>query len=158
MRKLRLGILGTGIATRDLYWPMLKLLKGRIRIQGVANRSREKAEAFAKMASVPKIFSSGEALLESPEIDAVMLSLPIPAIAPWVLRALKSGKPVLSEKPIAATAAEGRRLIQAAKRFSNPWMVGENYFFTPHVMKAKAWIDEGKIGKLRLIEASRSIC
>jgi len=76
MRKLRLGIIGTGIATTDLYWPQLKQLKPRIEIVAVANRRIAKARAFARLAGVKHICKDGDELLARPDVEAVMLSLP----------------------------------------------------------------------------------
>src|SRR5215216_433625 len=111
MRKLRLGIIGTGIATNDLYFPHFAKLGSRIEFVAVANRRRAKAVAFAKRAGIGRVHATGEALLADPEVEAVLLSLPIHLNARWVMKALRAGKHVLCEKPIAATPEEGRRLV-----------------------------------------------
>jgi predicted dehydrogenase len=155
MRKLKLGIIGTGLATHGLYWPQLKRLKSKIEIVAVANRRVAKARAFARLAGVKNVCEDGEALLARPDIEAVMLSLPIHLNASWVLKALKAGKHVLCEKPIAANTAEARRLIQAASRYKKLWMVGENYFFMPHIALARQWVASGRLGQIRLVEAAQ---
>jgi predicted dehydrogenase len=155
MKRLRLGIIGTGIAARDLYWPQLRLLKSRIEIVAVANRRRAKAEAFARLAGVKTVCADGDALLARADVDAVLLSLPIHLNAAWVLKALRAGKHVLCEKPIASNAAEGRRLVHAASKSNKLWLVGENYFFTPHMAKAREWVLSGKLGKAHLIEVAQ---
>ena len=97
MRPLRLGILGTGIAANKLYLPQLKKLGREIEVVACANRTRTKAVAFAKAAGVPLVLDSGEDLLAQPQVEAVVISLPIELQPAWVLRALKAGKHVLSE-------------------------------------------------------------
>src|SRR5687768_16443482 len=99
MRRLRLGIIGTGIAANDLYFPWLEKLRSRIEIVAVANRRRSKAVLFAKRARVERVHESGEALLRDPGVEAVLLSLPIHLNARWVMKALRAGKHVISEKP-----------------------------------------------------------
>ena len=155
MRKLRLGIIGTGIAANDLYFPHFAQLRARIDFVACANRRRSKAVAFAKRAGIPRVHATGEALLGDPEVEAVLLSLPIALNAEWVLKALRAGKHVLCEKPLAASVDEGRRLVREAKKFDRVFLVGENYFFTPHIEKARAWVKEGALGEVRLVEASR---
>ena len=155
MRKLKLGIIGTGIATTDLYWPQLKQLKAKIEIVAVANRRISKAKAFAKLAGVKHVAEGGDALLARPDVEAVMISLPINLNAQWVIKALKAGKHVICEKPIASNPAEGARLIKAAAKYKKLWMVGENYYFVPSTIQARNWIKAGKIGRLHLIEAAQ---
>jgi predicted dehydrogenase len=155
MRKLRLGIIGTGIAANDLYFPWLEKLRSRIEIVAVANRRRSKAVLFAKRARVERVHESGEALLRDPGVEAVLLSLPIHLNARWVMKALRARKHVICEKPIAASVEEGRRLVRDARGFEQKFLVAENYFFTPHIEKARGWVKQGALGNVRLVEASQ---
>jgi predicted dehydrogenase len=155
VKKLRLGIIGTGIATNELYFPNFEKLSTRIEFVAVANRRREKAVAFAKRAGIDRVHATGEALLGDAEIDAVVLSLPIRLSAEWVMKALRAGKHVLCEKPIASSVAEGRRLVRDAAKHDRVFLVGENYFFTPHIEKARSWVKQGALGDVRLVEASQ---
>lgn len=155
MRKLRLGIIGTGIATNDLYFPWLVKLRSRIEIVAVANRRRARAVAFAKRAGVRRVHATGEALLRDPDVEAVLLSLPIHLNARWVMKALRAGKHVLCEKPIAASLDEARRLVRETKRFNRVYLVAENYFFTPHIVTARGWVKKGLLGDVRLVEVSQ---
>jgi predicted dehydrogenase len=155
MRKLRLGIIGTGIATNDLYFPWLVKLRPRIEIVAVANRRREKAVAFAKRAGVRRVHATGEALLRDPDVEAVLLSLPIYLNARWVMKALRAGKHVICEKPIAATVEEARRLLRETRRFDRIHLVAENYFFAPHIVNARRWVKRGLLGDVRLVEVSQ---
>jgi predicted dehydrogenase len=59
MRKLRLGIIGTGIAANDLYFPHFAKLRSRIDFVACANRRRSKAAAFAKRAGIPRVHATG---------------------------------------------------------------------------------------------------
>jgi predicted dehydrogenase len=155
MRKLRLGIVGTGIAANDLYLPHFPKLRAHIDFVACANRRRSKAVAFAKRAGIPRVHATGEALLRDENVEAVLLSLPIALNAEWVLKTLRAGKHVLCEKPLAANLDEGRRLVREAKKYDRVFLVGENYFFTPHIEKARAWVKDGTVGEVRLVEANR---
>ncbi|MGH7443027.1 MAG: Gfo/Idh/MocA family protein, partial [bacterium] len=117
MRPLRLGLLGTGIAARKLYWPALKKMRSTVRLVACANRTRSKAEAFARDTGTPKVVAGARALLALPEVEAVLISLPIQVQPRHVLQALAAGKAVLSEKPLAPSLAEGRRLLERARAY-----------------------------------------
>jgi predicted dehydrogenase len=152
-RKLRLGLIGTGIAARELYLPAFQRLKQRVELVACANRRRPKAEAYARLAGIPTVVDSAEELIALPEVEAIILSLPIDLQPRYVLLALSAGKPLLSEKPVAPSLSEGKKLVKAASRYSTPWLVGENFAFMPHVKRLRGWLDEGRLGDVRLVEA-----
>jgi predicted dehydrogenase len=81
-----------------------------------------------------------------------LLSLPIYLNARWVMKALRAGKHVLCEKPIAGTVSEARKLVREVGRYDRVYLVGENYFFTPHIEKARSWVKRGALGDIRLVE------
>jgi predicted dehydrogenase len=155
MKRLRVGLLGTGIAPRKLYLPAFEEVKGRIELVACANRTKKKALDYAKLAGIPKVVNDAEELFALPEIDAVLISLPIDLQPRFVLAALAAGKAVLSEKPIAASVADARALVKKAKRYRRPWLVGENFAFMPHVARLVSWVKEGKLGDVRLAEATQ---
>jgi len=150
--RLRLGILGTGVAARELYLPALKQLRHRIELVACANRTRSKARDYARLAGISRVVADAEALFALPDVDAILISLPIVAQPPMVLAALAAGKPVLSEKPIGPTMAAGRRLLRTAARFPVPWLIGENYAFMAHVHHLRRWIEAGRLGDIRVVQ------
>jgi predicted dehydrogenase len=75
--------------------------------------------------------------------------------ARWVRKALRAGKHVLCEKPVAASVDEARRLVRETKRTDRVYLVAENYFFTPHLEKARHWVKTGLLGDVRLVEVSQ---
>jgi predicted dehydrogenase len=153
MKKLRLGLLGTGIAAERLYLPAFEALRGRVEVVACANRTRAKAERYAKLARIPKVVDDADALFALPEVEAVMVSLPIERQPEYVLRALGAGKPVLSEKPVGPSVAEARKLVAKAKRFDVPWLVGENFAFMEHVERLQSLLQQEKLGEIRVVEA-----
>jgi predicted dehydrogenase len=154
--KLGLGLLGTGVAANELYLPAFRKLGDKIALVACANRTRKKAERFARLAGIPTVVEDADALFALPEVEAVLISLPIGDQPALVLSALAAGKAVLSEKPIAADAAAGARLVKAAKRFRRPWLVGENFGFMPHVVRLCEWLRAGRLGAVRTFQASQT--
>jgi predicted dehydrogenase len=105
------------------------------------------------MAGIPRVFDTADEHIASPDVEAVLISLPIDAQPALVLQALAAGKPVLSEKPIAPSVAAGRKLIKAAARHSTPWLIGENHAFMPAIARLQRWVEDGRLGEPRLLEA-----
>ncbi len=151
--RLRLGMLGTGLAAKLLYLPALNKLRHRIELVACANRRRAKAQDYARLAGIPRVVDTAEELFAVPELQAVLISLPIEAQPQYVKLALSKGLAVLSEKPVAPSVAIGRRLLKSASKYRSPWLVGENFDFMPHVRQLIKWIHSGKLGDLRVIEA-----
>jgi predicted dehydrogenase len=154
-KKLQLGLIGTGVAARQLYLPSFQRLGNKLELVACANRRRARAEDYAKLAGIPKVVDSAEELLALPEVEAVLISLPIELQPEYVLKALKAGKPVISEKPVAGSVKQGKQLLKAAARYSTPWLVGENYAFMPAVKRLKRWLDQGKLGDVRLVQVNQ---
>lgn len=155
MRPLRLGILGTGIAAHKLYLPAFKQLGREIKLVACANRTKAKAQAFARAAGVPLVLDSGDDLLAQPEVEAVLISLPIELQPTWVLKALRAGKHVISEKPVAPDLAQGRALLKAAAPYQRrglKWLVAENFHFMRQASQLQAWLEAGALGDVRLVE------
>ena len=152
-RRLRVGLLGTGVAAWKLYLPAFAASGDRLELVACANRTRSKAVKFAKTAGFSRVEATAEALFHSPDVDAVFLSLPIEVQPEFVLEALRAGKAVLSEKPVAGSIKEAKDLVRRARVFDHPWMVGENFAFMSHVRKLQTLVEGGKFGTIRLIEA-----
>jgi len=155
MRKLRLGLLGTGLAPRKLYLPAFEQLRGRLELVACANRRRKKAVEYARLAGIPRVVGSAEELFAQDDVDAVLISLPIDLQPRYVLAALSAGKAVLSEKPVGPSLQTARELVRRAKRFDPPWLVGENFAFMPHVARFAEWVKAGRLGDVRLAEATQ---
>lgn len=154
-RKLRLGLLGTGVAATHLYQPAWPKLRDKIELVACANRTRAKAEAYARSTGIPKVVDSAEELLALEEVEAVLISLPIAEQPDWVLSALRQGKAVISEKPVAPSVVVGRRLIRAAVGRSVPWLVAENFAFMPHLLKLRTWLERGRLGDIQLAQVTQ---
>ena len=112
---VRFGITGTG---RISDW----VLKGaaqdpRIKIDAVCSRTAGAAEAFIArnpLAAGAKVYTSVEEMVADPQVDAVYIGTPNQTHCLYTITALKAGKHVLCEKPLALNAEEGRQMVQAA--------------------------------------------
>jgi predicted dehydrogenase len=91
-------------------------------------------------------------LLAREDVEAVLISLPIPLNLPVATAALEAGKHVICEKPTGKDEAEARAFIELEKRFPNQVvLITENCFYRDDARLARALIDDGAIGRLHLL-------
>ena len=146
MDPIRLAIIGAGIFARDAHLPSLRNLRDRFTIVAVYSRTHANAAAFAaEIGAEVEIYTDLDALLAAPTIDAVDVVLPIPVMAPVVEKALRSGKHLFSEKPLAADLATSRTLMAAQQ--GQVWMVAENWRYESAYVKAAELVKSGAIGQ-----------
>jgi len=101
--RLRWGVIGCGIIANQMAQALA--LEGRI-IDGVANRTQDKAIAFAEKYGVGRVYDSIDELIASPDIDAVYLTTPHNTHITYLRKALAAGKHVLCEKAITLNSDE----------------------------------------------------
>jgi predicted dehydrogenase len=94
-------------------------------------------------------------MLEDPEIDLVDITLPTYLHADAVVKALKAGKHVLSEKPMGLTSAECKKVLDAYKKAKTNYMVAQCIRFWPQYVAIKEMITSKKFGKLRSLALKR---
>ncbi|MBE6621379.1 MAG: Gfo/Idh/MocA family oxidoreductase [Ruminococcaceae bacterium] len=100
-----------------------------------------------------KRYSDHKQLLNDPDVEAVVLSVPDQLHLPMSEEFLAAGKHVLCEKPLALTRSELDAIIAAANKSDRTFMVGQICRFTPAFVKAKEIIDAGTIGELYFVES-----
>ncbi len=150
---IRLGVIGTGLAVEQLHWPALRQMKERFPIVAFANHTRPKAEHFASYsgASMDDYSSDYHDLLRRDDVDAVLISLPIPLNYDATRAALEAGKDVICEKPAGVDEAEGRRFVALEAEFPDrAILIAENMFYRDDLRQARALLDAGAIGRVHL--------
>ncbi|MBN1581868.1 MAG: Gfo/Idh/MocA family oxidoreductase, partial [Anaerolineae bacterium] len=120
-------------------------------LAAVASRSLLKAQETAARFEVLKAYGSYEALLADPEIEAVYIPLPNGLHAEWSIKALRAGKHVLCEKPIALDAAEAREIQAVRDETGYLCLEAFAYRFNPVVAEAIRIAGSGVLGQLRFI-------
>ncbi|MCL4234815.1 MAG: Gfo/Idh/MocA family oxidoreductase [Deltaproteobacteria bacterium] len=117
-------------------------------LRAVASRDAARARAWADARGVPLAFGSYDELLACGEIDALYIPLPNSLHAPWTLRAIDAGLPVLCEKPFAVSAAQAEAVAREAQRAGVLVMEAFAYEFHPLFARLRALVAEGRIGRL----------
>ncbi|MCW5962763.1 MAG: Gfo/Idh/MocA family oxidoreductase [Bryobacterales bacterium] len=149
MRKLRCGIIGYGFIGPHHADAIRRL--GFVEVHAICTSSMEESLAKATRDGIPKAYSQIEDLVNDPEIDVVDVAAPTQHHVPAAMAAIRAGKPLIVDKPLAPTLAEARQLHDAAVAAGVPHAVTFNYRFNPMVQQARAMVARGAVGEPHLI-------
>src|SRR3954470_24517708 len=129
MTKLRLGILGTARIARKIW--KASWYSGNSMITAVASRDAERSQQFitecqseSPFDTLATALAGYEALINSPDVDAVYIPLPSGLRKEWSVRVAQAGKHGLCEKPCAASVGEVREMIDACRANNVQFMDG----------------------------------
>lgn len=123
------------------------------RLVAIAGRSREGVTAAQKRFGFERAYTNWERLVRDEEVGLVDNCLPVGLHARPVALAAELGKDVFCEKPLARSAPEARRMLDAVERSGVNHMAGYNYRFFPAVALARSMIERGDLGKIRYFKA-----
>ena len=149
--RLRFGILG---AARIAPMALIRPAKGvaEAQILAIAARDPAKARPFATKHGIPRVHDSYDALLADPELDAIYNPLPNGLHCEWTIRALRAGKHVLCEKPIASNAAEAQQMADVARETGRALVEAFHWRYHPLAKRVKQLLADGAIGAPRHYE------
>lgn len=149
---LRLGILGAARIALNAIIPAANRSE-TVEVSAVATRGGGKSAGVRDLAPRAGIFEDYEALLASPDVDAVYIPLPNSMHVEWTLRAIDAGKHVLCEKPFSQDAAAAEKAARAARRSGLTLMEGFMFRFHPQTLRLKELLAEGAVGEVRQVIA-----
>lgn len=154
-KPLNWGILGCArISRRGLIPGIQGSNSGQL--LAIASRNVETARAWGGEFSIPKAYGSYEDLIADPEIDAIYNPLPNELHRPWTDAAVKAGKHVLCEKPLALDAAEAEAMARHAQAHGRILMEAFMWRHQPRTLGVQSLVAQGAIGPLRLVRSSFS--
>jgi len=151
MRPLRVGIIGSGGIAQSRHIPGYQRLE-KVEVRALADVSPEAARQAAERFSVPHMFADYRDLLAMSEIDVVSVCTPNAFHMQQTVDALRAGKHVLVEKPIAVNAVEARKMMRAATRAGKLLMVGYNNRFTSAAQALRRAVEAGALGEVYFAE------
>lgn len=152
MNKLRFGILGAArIAPAALTKPARVVPD--VQVTAIAARAKNKASAFAQQHHIPRVLDSYDALVNDAEIDAIYNPLPNSLHYEWTMKALRAGKHVLCEKPLASNAREAEEMTSAADEAGRVLFEAFHYRYHPLAQRVQEIVSSGEIGAVRELEA-----
>lgn len=150
---IRIGVIGYG------YWGP-NLVRNFYETPGaqVACVSDLRAQRLGQVqARYPtvRVTENHRELIDDPGIDAVAIATPVATHFDLALRALRAGKHVFVEKPLAATAEQVQRLIDAAHKAQRTLMVDHTFVYTGAVRKIRELVDDGSLGEIYYYDSAR---
>jgi predicted dehydrogenase len=149
---IRVGFVGAGKNTRSRHIPGFQKLSG-VELVAVANRTKESGERVAREFGVPRVYADWRELVRAHEVDAVCIGTWPYMHREITLAALEHGKHVLCEARMAMDAADGRRMLDAARRA--PHLVTQ-LVPAPHTLEVDATLQrllgEGYAGEVLAVE------
>ena len=144
---IRVGIVGSNYG-RTVQLPAFRA-DPRCEVTALAGSNAARTAELARAASVSNAYGDWRALVEDPSVDAVAIAT-MPALqAEIALTALKLGKPVFAEKPMASTLDDARAMLRQAELHRLPTMIDFNFHQIASWQRAKSMLDAGAIGALR---------
>ena len=147
---IRWGIIGCGDVCEVKSGPGFQRARDSALV-AVMRRDGARAADFARRHGVPRWHDDADALLHDPEVDAVYVATPPDAHCEYTLRAARAGKPVYVEKPMARTAAEAETMFAACREAGVPLYVAYYRRAMPRFRQAKALLDAGHVGRVRVV-------
>lgn len=149
---LRVGVVGLGWAGQQ-HLAAYQQIEG-VEVIGLAGKETDILGQLGTQYDVPNLLADWQDLVALPGLDAVSVAVPTFLHAPIAVAALDRGLHVLSEKPIARNAVEGRRMVDAAIRAGRVLDVAFNHRRRGDIMALKKIIAAGEIGRPYYAKAS----
>lgn len=151
MKKIRLGVIGAGSFANFHLDGIAEIVD--VEVVAICDTCIERAKEKAKKYHIESVYSDYHELLAREDIDAVTLPLPDQVHNEITIAALRAGKHVLCEKPMALNLDECKEMVRVAQECGKQLMVGQIGRYTPAFVKAKELVDAGEIGDIMFIES-----
>ncbi len=145
-KNYRVAVIGTGAIGAD-HLASFKLHPAA-QVVAIAEVSAERGREAAERFGVPEVVTDYRRLLARADIDVVSIAVPNYLHAKVALDALRAGKHVMLEKPMATRAADAAKLVAEAKKQGVLFMVGQNFRFNPDTQTARRVIERGDLGEI----------
>lgn len=155
MNKIKYGVIGLGFFG-EKHAEVLSDMPG-VALAAVCTRRPHRVKEIAERFKVPKTYTDYRDLLADTEIDAVSVVTHVSDHRDITIEALKAGKHVFLEKPMAGTVEDCDEIIKVAKSAKGFFLVGHICRFDTRVSMAKSAIDKGRIGKIFSMQATRNL-
>jgi predicted dehydrogenase len=145
------GIIGCGDVTEIKSGPAFNKVNNSFLV-AVMRRDAAKAKDYAARHRVPKWYTSAEELIADPDINAIYVATPPDTHEQYAIAAMRAGKPVYVEKPMALNVAASQRMAEYAKEKNIKLVVAHYRREQPMFKKIKQLLDEKSIGDIKFID------
>ena len=150
MDQIKWGIIGCGDVTELKSGQAFNKVP-HSSLVAVMRRDAPKAADYARRHNVPNWYDDADALINDPTVNAVYVATPPGSHADYAIRAMRAGKPVYVEKPMALNAEECAAMNQVSRETGMPLFVAFYRRALPYFLKVKELVDQRIIGDIRYV-------
>ena len=150
-RIINVGIIGLGRTGWKNHALRFEVIPDLYRVAAVCDRIPERMEE-AKERFDCATYKTYNALLADKNVDLVVIALPNKPHANYSIKALKAGKHVVCDKPMATSLKDADRMLRAAKSAKGVFTIFQNRRYWPDAMKVKEIMDSGRLGRITMIK------
>jgi predicted dehydrogenase len=147
MKEIKWGFIGCGEVTEKKSGPAFSLIEGSS-VVAVMSRSADKARSYAQRHGIKRWYTDPQALLDDPEVNAVYIATPPSTHATFAIMAMKAGKPVYVEKPMAANYEDCCRINRISQTTGMPCFVAYYRRYLDYFNRVKQLVASGEIGNV----------
>jgi predicted dehydrogenase len=147
MKILKWGFIGCGEVCEIKSGPAFGMVEGSS-VVAVMSRHAEKARSYAERHGVPRWYTDAQQLIDDPDVNAVYVATPPSSHATFAIMAMKAGKPVYVEKPLASCYEDCARINRISELTGVPCFVAYYRRYLPYFQKVKDIVDGGVIGSV----------
>lgn len=151
---IKMGVVGCGRAGWGMHRAELEAHGGKFKVVAACDINRSRRDMMAKEYGCPT-YQTIEDLLADPEVELVDIATRSPDHTPHAILALKAGKKVFLEKPIALSYPEAKKLARVAARYPDALFIRHNRRFEPAFQHVREIIDSGLLGDVYEIKLRR---
>lgn len=147
MKILKWGFIGCGEVTEKKSGPAFCEVEGSY-VEAVMSRSERNARGYAERHNITKWYTDAQELIDDPDVNAIYIATPPSSHATFAIMAMKAGKPVYVEKPLAASYEDCVRINKVSEETKVPCFVAYYRRYLPYFQRVKSFIDNGVVGKI----------
>jgi len=151
MKRLKWGFIGCGEVAEKKSGPAFSTVSGS-EVVAVMSRSEQKARKYAERHGVPHWYTDAQKLIDNPDVNAIYVATPPSSHATFAIMAMKAGKPVYVEKPLAASYDDCARINRISEQTGVPCFVAYYRRYLPYFQRVKEIVGQGKIGKVMMAQ------
>jgi len=137
MKILQWGFIGCGEVTEKKSGPAFSEVEGST-VVAVMSRKEERARGYAERHGIPKWYTDVQELIDDPDVNAVYVATPPSSHATYAIMAMRAGKPVYVEKPLAASYEDCARINRVSEETGVPCFVAYYRRYMPYFLKVNA--------------------
>jgi len=145
MKLLNWGFIGCGEVTEKKSGPAFNEVSGS-KVAAVMSRNKEKARSYANRHNIRKWYTDPQELIDDPDVNAIYIATPPSSHATFAIMAMRAGKPVYVEKPLASNYDDCARINRISEQTGVPCFVAYYRRYLPYFNRVKEIIDSGTIG------------